>query len=62
MPPETGASYTVTTPLTALDDLGLLGDVSLVSGLAIPFNASSVEPGDVPAGGAFRDFHGGGAG
>ena len=62
VPPETGANYTVTTPLTALDELGLLGDVSLVSGLSIPFNASSVEPGDVPAGGAFRDFHGGGAG
>ncbi len=38
------------------------GDVSLVSGLAIPFNASSVESADVPSGGAFRDFHGGGAG
>jgi hypothetical protein len=62
VPPETGSDYSVTTPLTALDDLDLLGDVSLVSGLAIPFNASSVEPDAVPAGGAFRDFHGGGAG
>jgi hypothetical protein len=39
-----------------------MGDFSLVSGLQIPFNASSVEAADVPAGGAFRDFHGGGAG
>src|SRR4051794_16793445 len=62
VPPETGAKYSVTTPLTALDELGLLGDVSLVSGLNIPFNANSVEGTDVPAGGAFRDFHGGGAG
>ncbi|HEV8547721.1 MAG TPA: DUF1552 domain-containing protein, partial [Polyangiaceae bacterium] len=62
VPPETGAKYSVTTPLEALDELGLLGDVSLVSGLNIPFNANSVEGADVPAGGAFRDFHGGGAG
>jgi hypothetical protein len=62
VPPETGAGYSVTTPLQPLADLGLMGDFSLVSGLQIPFNASSVEAADVPAGGAFRDFHGGGAG
>ena len=62
VPAETGAKYSVTTPLEALDELGLLPDVNLVSGLAIPFNANSVEGADVPAGGAFRDFHGGGAG
>ena len=62
MPPEAGAGYSVTTPLEALDELGLLPDVTLVSGLAIPFSRSSLEPADVPAGGAFRDFHGGGAG
>ncbi len=62
VPPETGATYSVTTPLQALAELDLLGDVNLVSGLAIPFNQSSVEASEVPAGGAFRDFHGGGAG
>ena len=39
----------------------LQGDFTLVSGMRIPYNVDSVEPGDVPAGGAFRDFHGGGA-
>jgi len=62
VPPETGAGYSVTTPLQPLADLGLMDDFSLVSGLRIPWSATSVEPADVPAGGAFRDFHGGGAG
>jgi hypothetical protein len=62
VPPETGTGYTVTTPLVPLSDLGLMGDFNLVSGLNIPFSASSVEAADVPAGGAFRDFHGGGCG
>ena len=62
VPPETGTGYTVTTPLKPLEELGLLEDFTLVSGLSIPFNTSSVEPDDVPAGGAFRDFHGGGCG
>ncbi|HSU42306.1 MAG TPA: DUF1552 domain-containing protein, partial [Polyangiaceae bacterium] len=62
VPAETGATYTPTTPLGPLVDKNLLGDFSLVSGLKIPFSASSVEAADVPAGGAFRDFHGGGAG
>jgi hypothetical protein len=62
VPPETGASYSVTTPLEPLAELDLLGDFTLVSGLAIPFSASSVEPDQVPPGGAFRDFHGGGCG
>ena len=62
VPPETGSEYTVTTPLEPLDELGLLSDLTLVSGLAIPFSKSSVEPADVPPGGAFRDFHGGGCG
>ena len=39
-----------------------MGDFSLVSGMRIPFSASSVDAAGVPAGGAFRDFHGGGAG
>jgi hypothetical protein len=56
-----GAGYTPTTPLKPLDKLGLMGDFSLVSNLKIPWNATSVEAADVPAGGAFRDFHGGGS-
>jgi len=62
VPPETGSGYTVTLPLKPLADLNLMGDFSLVSGLRIPFSASSVDAADVPAAGAFRDFHGGGAG
>ena len=62
VPAETGRGYTPTTPLKPLADLGLMGDFSLVSGLKIPFNTSSVDAADVPLGGAFRDFHGGGAG
>jgi hypothetical protein len=62
VPAETGTGYGVTTPLEPLEELDLLSDFTLVSGLAIPFSASSVEPADVPAGGAFRDFHGGGCG
>jgi hypothetical protein len=59
VPAEVGADYTITTPLRPLRDLR--SDFSLVSGLRIPYSTSSVEPADVPAGGAFRDFHGGGS-
>jgi len=62
VPSESGRGYTVTTPLKPLADAALLGDVSLVSGLRIPWSASSTDAADIPAGGAFRDFHGGGAG
>jgi hypothetical protein len=62
VPAQTGTGYTPTTPLAPLSDLGLLGDVSLVSGLRIPWSASSTAAADVPPGGAFRDFHGGGSG
>ena len=57
-----GAGYTCTTPLKPLQALDLMGDFSMVSNLKIPWNTTSVEPADVPAGGAFRDFHGGGSG
>ncbi len=57
-----GAGYAVTTPLKPLEALGLMGDFSLVSNLKIPWNTTSVEAADVPPGGAFRDFHGGGSG
>lgn len=62
-PEENTSSYTVTTPLIPLRDEDLLGDFSLVSGLRIPFNANSNtgDGSDVPVGGAFRDFHGGGS-
>jgi len=56
-----GAGYPVTTPLKPLEKLGLMGDFSMVSNLRIPWNATSTEGAQVPAGGAFRDFHGGGA-
>ncbi|HYQ15367.1 MAG TPA: DUF1552 domain-containing protein [Polyangiaceae bacterium] len=56
-----GAGYAPTTPLKPLEKLGLMGDFSLVSNLKIPWNPNSVEGADVPAAGAFRDFHGGGA-
>jgi hypothetical protein len=59
-PAMTGAGYPVTTPLVPLDDLGLMGDFSLVSNLKIPFSMTSTESADVPEAGAFRDFHGGG--
>ena len=56
-----GAGYPVTTPLKALEKLGLMGDFSMVSNLKIPWNTTSTEGAMVPEGGAFRDFHGGGA-
>jgi hypothetical protein len=59
-PASAGAGWEMTTPLQPLNDLR--SDFSIVSGLAIPFSKTSVEASAVPAGGAFRDFHGGGAG
>lgn len=57
-PPEVGTNYTLTTPLQPLAQLR--GDYSLVSNLRIPFSRTSAEPSEVPMGGAFRGFHGGG--
>jgi hypothetical protein len=59
VPPESGSRYTITTPLRPL--AALQDDFNLVSGMRIPYSETSVEPADVPASGAFRDFHGGGA-
>jgi hypothetical protein len=42
--------------------MNLRSDLSIVSGMAIPFSKTSTEATAVPEGGAFRDFHGGGAG
>lgn len=58
-PPESGAGYTITTPLRPIAQLQ--DDFSLVSGMRIPYDVNSAEASAVPAGGAFRDFHGGGA-
>lgn len=59
-PPETGAGYTLTTPLQPLS--AMVSEFSILSNLRIPYSSSSTEAGDVPAGGAFRDFHGGASG
>ena len=58
-PLQSGAGYPLTTPLRPL--AALQNDFSIVTGMRIPYNESSAEPADVPSGGAFRDFHGGGA-
>jgi hypothetical protein len=58
VPPETGQSYSVTTPLEPLRDLRQ--HYSLVSNLKIPFSRTSSDASAVPSGGAYRDFHGGG--
>ncbi|MCX4244510.1 DUF1552 domain-containing protein [Paraliomyxa miuraensis] len=57
-PAEVGSGYTITTPLQTVADLR--DDFSIVSNMRIPWNAADSDPGAVPAGGAYRDFHGGG--
>lgn len=59
-PATAGADWEMTTPLEPL--AALRADFSIVSGMNIPFSRTSVEASAVPAGGAFRDFHGGGSG
>ncbi len=59
-PAATGAGYALTTPLQPL--AALQSDFSVVSRLRIPYNTTSSASADVPAGGAYRDFHGGAAG
>ncbi len=59
VPPQSGAGYDITTPLRPLAKLQ--NDFTLVSGMRIPYSLTSADPADVPPGGAFRDFHGGGA-
>ena len=54
-----GRNYAITTPLQPL--MTMKDDYSIVSNLAIPFSMTSTEGVDVPPGGAYRDFHGGGA-
>ncbi len=57
-PGQFGSGYDITTPLEPLAQL--TDDFSLLSNMSIPYNANSAEGDAVPAGGAYRDFHGGG--
>ncbi|HEX2733930.1 MAG TPA: DUF1552 domain-containing protein [Polyangiaceae bacterium] len=57
VPATFGADYAITTPLEPLSDLK--ADFSVLSNLSMPYSKTSTDPGDVPAGGAYRDFHGG---
>jgi hypothetical protein len=59
-PAQAGAGYALTTPLQPLREL--VADFSIVSGMRIPYSKTSTVAAEVPPGGAFRDFHGGGAG
>lgn len=58
VPPQFGADYSITTPLQPLQTLR--SEFSVLSNMSIPFNRNSAEGSEVPAGGAYRDFHGGG--
>ncbi len=58
-PAAFGRAWAPTTPLAPL--AALRDDVSIVSNLAIPFSRTSTDAAEVPPGGAYRDFHGGGA-
>lgn len=59
VPPQSGAGYDITTPLRPIAHLQ--DAFSLVSGMRIPYDVNSSEASAVPPGGAYRDFHGGGA-
>ncbi|MGB5703954.1 MAG: DUF1552 domain-containing protein [Polyangiales bacterium] len=54
-----GRGYALTTPLLPLQ--AMQNDFTMISNLAIPFNAGSSDGSAVPTGGAYRDFHGGGS-
>lgn len=60
VPATVGTGFEITTPLRPLANYS--SDFSIVTGMRIPYNVDSTEAADVPAGGAYRDFHGGGAG
>jgi hypothetical protein len=59
VPMQEGEDYDLTTPLLPM--AALRKDFSLISGLRIPYSTTSTEASEVPPGGAFLDFHGGGA-
>jgi hypothetical protein len=58
-PATTGPGYSLTMPLTPL--AALKSRVSVLSNMRIPYSTNSTAVVDVPSGGAYRDFHGGGA-
>jgi hypothetical protein len=58
-PAQAGPDYAITTPLKPLEKLK--ADFNVVSGMRIPYDVASTDGAAVPPGGAFRDFHGGGA-
>lgn len=58
VPPTTGRGWEVTTPLRPLETLR--DQVSVVTNMRIPYSTTSADAADVPPGGAYRDFHGGG--
>lgn len=58
VPRSLGAGFEMTTPLEPLADLR--EHWSIVSNLRIPYSTTSAEASEVPPGGAYRDFHGGG--
>lgn len=58
VPSKFGTDYSLTTPLQPLE--GLRSEFSILSNMSIPFSRNSAEASEVPPGGAYRDFHGGG--
>ncbi len=60
VPSAYGTGWEITTPLAPLQ--ALRDRFNLVSNMRIPYSTTSKDPNDVPDGGAFRDFHGGGKG
>ncbi len=58
VPSAYGTSFPITTPLRPIESLR--SEWSIVSNMRIPYSTTSAEPTEVPMGGAFRDFHGGG--
>jgi hypothetical protein len=58
VPTTTGSGYEITSPLQPLAEMR--SEFSIVSGMRIPYSTTSSDASAVPAGGAYRDFHGGG--
>jgi hypothetical protein len=56
VPATSGKDYTLTRGLKALGDLGIKADVSVVSGLLVPFREKT-DTGPVPPGGRNWEFH-----
>lgn len=58
VPATYGTGFETTTPLMPL--AALRDQFSVVSNMRMPYSTTSAEGSEVPPGGAFRDFHGGG--